>query len=79
MKVIKTNSFRTFTSTSSVDGVLYIIPSENETGIEVSDEVATAFGEQFLHEIQIIDLQSPVAEESKVETEESKVEDINKE
>jgi hypothetical protein len=75
MKVIKTNSFKTFTSTSSVDGVLYIIPSENETGIEVSDEVAAAFKEQFLHEI---DVQSPVIEEPKVEVpEEPKVEDSN--
>lgn len=42
--------------TTSIDGNLYSITSE---GVTVPDEVATRMKEQFLHTVEVVDLDTP--------------------
>ena len=65
MKIIKSTSFRSFTTASKIDGKPYIIPNGTSEGIQVSDEVAHGFEVEFLHEVSVSDIpevepQSPV-------------------
>ena len=56
MKIIKSTSFRSITTTSKIDGKLYVIPCDTDNGISVSDEVAEGFRQELLHEVSISDV-----------------------
>jgi hypothetical protein len=59
MKLIKSTTFKSYTTTSKVDGQHYVIPADAGEPILVSDEVAAGFQSEFLHEVDVTE--SPVA------------------
>jgi len=59
MKIIKSTSFRSITTTSKIDGKLYVIPCDTDNGISVSDEVAEGFQQELLHEVSVADIVEP--------------------
>ena len=59
MKTIKSTSFRSITTTSKIDGKLYVIPCDTDNGISVSDEVAEGFQQELLHEVSVADIVEP--------------------
>ena len=59
MKTIKSTSFRSITTTSKIDGKLYVIPCDTDNGISVSDEVAAGFQSELLHEVSVADIVEP--------------------